>query len=78
MEPSVDPSSPAATGNRQSTRSNYYPMLSDLLKWGKRGDAADIAVPKGAEVVVTSKAFPKFLTAARWGRIGTGIRTCCD
>ncbi|HEX2205646.1 MAG TPA: signal peptidase I [Longimicrobium sp.] len=22
--------------------------------------------------------FPRFLTAARWGRIGTGIRTCCD
>jgi signal peptidase I len=21
--------------------------------------------------------FPHFLTAARWGRIGTGIRSCC-
>ena len=40
-------------------------MLSDLLKWGKRGDAADIAVPKGAEAVVASKAFPKFLTALK-------------
>lgn len=40
-------------------------MLSDLLKWGKRGDAADIAPPKGAEVVVPSKAFPKFLAAVK-------------
>jgi hypothetical protein len=40
-------------------------MLSDLLKWGKRGDAADIAPPKGAEVVVSSKAFPKFLAAVK-------------
>ena len=40
-------------------------MLSDLLKWGKRGDAADIAPPKGAEVVMPSKAFPKFLTAVK-------------
>lgn len=40
-------------------------MLSDLLKWGKRGDAADIAPPKGVEVVVSSKAFPKFLTAVK-------------
>jgi hypothetical protein len=40
-------------------------MLSDLLKWGKRGDAADIAPPKGADVVVSSKAFPKFLAAVK-------------
>lgn len=42
-------------------------MLSDLLKWGKRpgADPADIAPPKGAEAVVVSKAFPKFLSALR-------------
>ena len=42
-------------------------MLSDLLKWGKRpgSDPADIAPPKGAEVIVASKAFPKFLTALK-------------
>lgn len=41
-------------------------MLSDLLKWGKRpGDPADIAPPKGAEVLVASKAFPKFLSAVK-------------
>ena len=41
-------------------------MFSDLLKWGKRGgDAADIAPPKGADLVVASKAFPKFLTSLK-------------
>ena len=42
-------------------------MLTDLLKWGKRSskDPADIAPPKGAEPVVASKAFPKFLAALR-------------
>ena len=42
-------------------------MLSDLLKWGKRSgaDAADIVPPKGAEAVVVSKAFPKFLSAVK-------------
>jgi hypothetical protein len=42
-------------------------MLSDLLKWGKRSpkDPADIAPPKGAEPVVVSKAFPKFLAALK-------------
>ena len=39
-------------------------MLSDLLKWGsKRSGAADIAPPKGGDLVVASKAFPKFLSA---------------
>lgn len=42
-------------------------MLSDLLKWGKRSgpDPADITPPKGAEVIVPSKAFPKFLAAVK-------------
>jgi hypothetical protein len=43
-------------------------MLSDLLNWGKRSqkpDPADIAPPKGAEPVVSSKAFPKFLSAVK-------------
>lgn len=42
-------------------------MLSDLLKWGKRpgADPADITPPKGAEAVVVSKAFPKFLSAVK-------------
>jgi hypothetical protein len=42
-------------------------MFSDLLNWGKRqkSDPADIAPPKGAEAVVPSKAFPKFLAALK-------------
>ena len=42
-------------------------MLSDLLNWGKRqkSDPADIAPPKGAEAVVASKAFAKFLSALK-------------
>jgi hypothetical protein len=43
-------------------------MLPDLLKWAKRSqktDPADIAPPKGAEPVVVSKAFPKFLSALK-------------
>lgn len=42
-------------------------MFSDLLNWGKRqkSDAADITPPKGAELVVPSKAFPKFLSAVK-------------
>lgn len=42
-------------------------MLSDLLNWGKRqkADPADIAPPKGAEQVVPSKAFAKFLAAVK-------------
>src|SRR5687768_2587099 len=43
-------------------------MLSDLLKWGKRSqkpDPADIAPPKGSELIVSSKAFPKFLSAVK-------------
>jgi hypothetical protein len=42
-------------------------MLSDLLKWGRRqkGDPADITPPKGAEQVVPSKAFAKFLAAVK-------------
>ena len=42
-------------------------MLSDLLNWGKRqkSDPADITPPKGGEVVVPSKAFPKFLSALK-------------
>lgn len=42
-------------------------MFSDLLNWGKRqkSDPADIAPPKGAEMVVASKAFPKFLSALK-------------
>lgn len=42
-------------------------MLSDILKWGKRpadsAGASDITPPKGSEVVVPSKALPKFLSA---------------
>ncbi len=41
-------------------------MLSDLLKWGGRGqkaDPADISPPKGGEPAVASKGFPKFLAA---------------
>ena len=41
-------------------------MFSDLLKWGKRSGAdtpADMAAPKGGDVVVPSKAFPKFISA---------------
>lgn len=43
------------------------PMLSDLLKWGKgsKTDPADIAPPKGADPVVVSKGFSKFLTAVK-------------
>lgn len=42
-------------------------MLSDLLNWGKRqkSDPADITPPKGAELVVPTKAFPKFLSAVK-------------
>ncbi len=43
-------------------------MLSDLLNWGKRSqkpDPADISPPKGTELVVPSKAFPKFLSAVK-------------
>jgi hypothetical protein len=43
-------------------------MLSDLLNWGKRSqkpDPADIAPPKGSELIVPSKAFPKFLAALK-------------
>ena len=42
-------------------------MLSDLLNWGRRqkSDPADITPPKGGEVVVPSKAFPKFLAALK-------------
>jgi hypothetical protein len=42
-------------------------MFSDLLNWGKRqkSDPADIAPPKGAELVVPSKAFAKFLSALK-------------
>lgn len=42
-------------------------MLSDLLNWGRRqkSDPADITPPKGAEAVVSSKAFPKFLSALK-------------
>jgi hypothetical protein len=38
-------------------------MLSDLLKWGKRSSdgPGDIPAPKGAEQVLPSKAFAKFL-----------------
>ena len=39
-------------------------MLSDLLKWGsKRSSTGDIAPPKGGDVVVSSKAFGKFIAA---------------
>ena len=40
-------------------------MLSDILKWGTKrtGAASDIAPPKGTDLVVSSKAFPKFLSA---------------
>ena len=43
-------------------------MISDLLKWGAKrsgeGSApGDLPAPKGAEAVVPSKAFPKFLAA---------------
>ena len=43
-------------------------MITDLLKWGgKRPDqtsgAGDAPPPKGGDLVVPSKAFPKFLTA---------------
>jgi hypothetical protein len=39
-------------------------MLSDLLKWGgKRSSTGDIAPPKGGDVVVSSKAFAKFISA---------------
>ena len=42
-------------------------MFSDLLNWGKRQktDPADIPPPKGAELVVPSKAFAKFLSALK-------------
>jgi hypothetical protein len=42
-------------------------MLTDLLKWGRRStpDPANIAPPKGEEPVVSSKAFPKFLSALK-------------
>jgi len=43
-------------------------MLSDLLNWGRRSpkpDPADIAPPKGTELIVPSKAFPKFLAALK-------------
>ncbi len=42
-------------------------MLSDLLNWGKRqkADPADIAPPRGAEQVVASKAFARFLSAVK-------------
>jgi hypothetical protein len=42
-------------------------MLSDLLKWGRgqKPDPADIAPPKGADLVVPSKGFPKFLSAVK-------------
>jgi hypothetical protein len=42
-------------------------MLSDLLNWGRRSksDPADITPPKGAEAVLPSKAFAKFLTALK-------------
>jgi len=43
-------------------------MLSDLLKWGKgsqKPDPADIAPPKGADLVVPSKGFAKFLSAVK-------------
>ena len=42
-------------------------MLSDLLNWGRRqkSDPADIPPPKGAEAVVPSKAFAKFLSAVK-------------
>lgn len=42
-------------------------MLSDLLKWGRRTgpESADIAPAKGADAEVTSKAFPKFLSALK-------------
>ena len=41
-------------------------MISDLLKWGGKrpGQAsADLPAPKGSDLVVPSKAFPKFLSA---------------
>lgn len=43
-------------------------MISDLLKWGGKrpggpSGPGDIPAPKGSEVVVPSKAFPKFLSA---------------
>jgi hypothetical protein len=42
-------------------------MLSDLLKWGRRTgpDPADITPTKGADAIVASKAFPKFLAALK-------------
>ncbi|MEX1127204.1 MAG: class I SAM-dependent methyltransferase [Vicinamibacterales bacterium] len=42
-------------------------MLSDLLKWGRRAGPgpADISPPKGADTIVASKAFPKFLSALK-------------
>lgn len=42
-------------------------MLSDLLKWGRRSgpDRADIRPPRGGELIVASKAFPKFLAALK-------------
>lgn len=42
-------------------------MLSALLNWGKRqkADPADIRAPKGAEPVVSSKAFARFLSALK-------------
>ena len=39
-------------------------MLTDLLKWGKRGDAPGRGdTPARDEPAVASKAFPKFLAA---------------
>jgi hypothetical protein len=43
-------------------------MFSDLLKWGKKRDAGssapgDIRPPKGGDVVLPTKALPKFLSA---------------
>ena len=40
-------------------------MLSDLLRWGRRRPDApgDAPAPKGDELVVPSKAFPRFLAA---------------
>jgi len=43
-------------------------MLTDILKWGRRSqksDPADIAPPRGADPVVSSKAFAKFLSALK-------------
>ena len=41
-------------------------MLSGLLNWGRqKPDPADIAPPKGADLVVPSKGFPKFLSAVK-------------